>query len=198
MGPLVSIIAVLVFALVSNATPAQPADAMTGVCRAMQDSRADMMTQNMQQLIAEIRRVFPATSRWPKSFALKGTYDEKSINDDFSQLPSAADPAELLRRNRNSLHALREETLVRVFPLFLCAGLSDPRSEIMDHIVYYLDTSARDGVLGSRLQRFSKAQLAAVQAALEFSKIGLASSDGFMANRLDAAITHLSALQEKR
>jgi len=145
------------------------------------------MTPQVEKVIAEIDEAFRGR-RWPSKFALMGTYDEEDIDRDFALLPSLEDSTELVRQNRNALHALTDEGFAGVLPFYLRAGLTSPKSEVMDHVAYFVNTASKSKTLRSKLARLNDAQLASLRAALTVFRDEYASNNEFLSKEINKAL----------
>jgi len=150
-------------------------------------ARGDQMTPKVERVIAEIDEAFRGRP-WPAKFALEGTYDEALIDRDFASLPSLQDSSEIVRHHRNALHALTHEGFRTVLPLYLRTGLAFPKSEVMDHVAYYVNTASRSDALRARLAGLNDAQLASLRAALATFLSEFAAEDKFLSEEIGKAL----------
>lgn len=147
----------------------------------------DQMTPQAERVIAQIDEAFRGRP-WPAKFALMGTYDEGHIDRDFALLPSLPDSSELVRQHRNSLHALTDEGFAGVLPFYLRTGLTSSKSEVMDHVAYFVNTANKSNTLRSKLARLNDAQLASLRAALTVFRSEYASNDEFLSKEINRAL----------
>lgn len=144
-------------------------------------------TPQVKKVITQIDEAFRARP-WPAKFALTGTYDEELIDRDFALIPSLQDPSELVRQHRNALHALTDEGFLGVLPFYLRTGLTSPKSEVMDHVVYYVNTANKNNALRARLTLLNDAQLEALRAAMTAFRDEHVRKEGFLFNEIGAAL----------
>jgi|SRR5882672_362788 len=145
--------------------------------------------------IAEIEKAFATSSPWPKKFAISGAYDEEQIDNDFAHLWREGDRVEIVRRNRNSLHALNTEAFVRLLPFYLRFGLANPKAEIMDFVIYFFDGNAeRREAVRERLHLLSQQQVEVLKRALLDFRDASSTRDDFMAKQIKAAIVTIDQL----
>lgn len=113
-------------------------------------------------LVEKIDQAFPAPKMWPSRFANDGTYDKKEIDSEFRNFIASTNKFEIIRRNKNSLHALTKNAFFAVFPYYLRYGIEYPESGIMDHVIYYF--SETDDPIRKRRLRDRVGQLTREQA----------------------------------
>lgn len=147
----------------------------------------DQMTPQVEKVIAQIDEGFRG-HRWPAKFAVIGAYDEELIDRDFALLPSLPDPSELVRQHRNALHALTDEGFAGALPFYLRTGLTSPKSEVMDHVVYFVNTASKSNTLRSKLARLDNTQLASLRAALTVFRDEYCSNDQFLSKEINRAL----------
>jgi len=153
------------------------------------------LAANSTATIAKIERAFATDSPWPKKFAVSGAYDEEQIDNDFARLWHEGDREEIIRRNRNSLHALNVEAFVRLLPFYLRFGLANPKSEIMDFVVYFFDrNSERTQSIRERLHLLSQQQIEVLKRALLDFRDASSEKDDFMAKQIETAIATIDQL----
>ncbi len=154
--------------------------------------------EDLMELQRKIDAAFDMSKSLPKRFAISGSYDEREINAEFRDLPTSPNKLEVIRRNKNALHALTDRALIAVLPYYISFGIEHTDTGIMDHVIFFF-TANRDNetrLLGI-VRRLNNAQVMAISDAIRIFRDSTWASIPEFVEQANAALSSIDSLQAR-